>query len=119
MNYEGIISGQIQELRRGTLILLVLSQLQKPTYGYSLVKALQDRDIPIETNTLYPLMRRLESQGLLKSEWETSGAKPRKYYVITQDGQIVLEKTTAYWHRFTVNVNQLLEGRKEEGGKDE
>lgn len=109
MNHDEVVSGLIQELRRGTLIILVLSQLKEPMYGYNLVKKLQENNIPIEANTLYPLMRRLESQGLLKSEWETSESKPRKYYKITDDGLIVLEKAIAHWKRFSKNVNTLLE----------
>lgn len=109
MNCDEIVSGLILELRRGTLILLVLNQLQKPMYGYNLVKELQEHGIPMEANTLYPLMRRLESQGLLKSEWETGEAKPRKYYSITEDGRAVLQKAKANWFAFSVNVNQLLE----------
>ena len=76
MDHDEIISGLILELRRGTLILLVLNQLQKPKYGYNLVKELKEHDIPIEANTLYPLMRRLESQGLLKSG--TPGRRSRE-----------------------------------------
>lgn len=109
MDYNEIVSGLILELRRGTLILLVLSQLKKPMYGYSLVKKLHDNGIPIEANTLYPLMRRLESQGLLTSEWETSEAKPRKYYKITENGLIVLNKTVNHWKDFSKNVDRLLE----------
>ncbi len=109
MNHDEVVSGLIQELRRGTLIILVLSQLKEPMYGYNLVKKLQENNIPIEANTLYPLMRRLESQGLLKSEWETSESKPRKYYRITDDGLIVLEKAIAHWKSFSENVNTLLE----------
>ncbi len=112
MNHDEIVSGLIQELRRGTLILLVLSQLKSPKYGYNLVKDLQECGIPIEANTLYPLMRRLESQGLLASEWETSEAKPRKYYKITSDGEIVLQKTIEQWKAFSANVNTLIEGEK-------
>lgn len=108
MNHDEIVSGLVLELRRGTLILLVLNQLQEPKYGYNLVKELQDCGIPMEANTLYPLMRRLESQGLLKSEWETTEAKPRKYYCITEDGKIVLQKTKENWMKFSANVNQLL-----------
>lgn len=110
MDYDEIVSGLILELRRGTLILLVLSQLREPKYGYHLVKALQENGIPIEANTLYPLMRRLESQGLLQSEWETSEAKPRKYYSLTEDGKLVLEKTKEHWNQFSADVNRLLEG---------
>lgn len=112
MNHDEIVSGLVQELRRGTLILLVLSQLKSPKYGYNLVKDLQECGIPIEANTLYPLMRRLESQGLLASEWETSEAKPRKYYKITSDGEIVLQKTIEQWKSFSANVNTLIEGEK-------
>ncbi len=108
MDHNEVVSALMLELRRGTLILLVLSQLRKPMYGYNLVKLLQENDVPIEANTLYPLMRRLESQGLLKSEWETGGAKPRKYYMITPDGLIVLNKTMEHWNSFSENVNKLL-----------
>lgn len=108
MNYDEIVSGLILELRRGTLILLVLSQLKEPMYGYNLVKKLQDNGISIEANTLYPLMRRLESQGLLKSEWETSETKPRKYYRITDDGLIVLDRIVEHWKKFSKNINRLL-----------
>lgn len=109
MNYDEVVSGLIQEFRRGTLIMLVLSQLKKPMYGYNLVKILEEASIPIEGNTLYPLMRRLESQGLLKSEWETDGAKPRKYYVITEDGTIILERIKQYWMEFSASICKLLE----------
>ena len=110
MNVEDTVSGLVLELRRGTLILLVLSQLREPMYGYSLVKRLNEHDIPMDANTLYPLMRRLESQGLLASQWDTSEVKPRKYYQITEDGLAVLEKTKAYWKTFSANVDSLLEG---------
>lgn len=111
MDYDEIVSGLILELRRGTLILLVLNQLKEPMYGYNLVKQLQDNGIPIEANTLYPLMRRLEGQGLLKSEWETSEPKPRKYYSITDDGNIVLQRTRENWKKFSENVNRLLDDK--------
>ena len=108
MNHDEVVLGLVQELRRGTLILLVLSQLKQPMYGYNLVKTLQEHEIDIEANTLYPLMRRLEGQGLLKSSWETTTSKPRKYYEITQDGLIVLEKTVTQWKKFSNNINTLL-----------
>lgn len=108
MNIDDTVSGLKQELRRGTLILLVLSQLRDDMYGYSLVKQLNDHDIPMDANTLYPLLRRLEGQGLLESRWDTAESKPRKYYKITEDGLAVLEKTTAYWRNFSANVEELL-----------
>lgn len=114
MNYDEVVTGLVLELRRGTLILLVLNQLQQPKYGYSLVQELESCDVPMEGNTLYPLLRRLEGQGLLTSEWETGGAKPRKYYRISGDGMVVLEKIKQHWRDFSENVNQLLEGNKHE-----
>jgi DNA-binding PadR family transcriptional regulator len=108
LNIDDTVSGLKQELRRGTLILLVLSQLREDMYGYSLVKQLNDHDIPMDANTLYPLLRRLEGQGLLESRWDTGESKPRKYYKITADGLAVLEKTTAYWRNFSANVEELL-----------
>ena len=114
MDHDEIISGLILERGRGTLILLVLNQLQKPKYGYNLVKELKEHDIPIEANTLYPLMRRLESQGLLKSEWDTGEAKPRKYYSITQDGRIVLKRARENWTAFSGKVDSLLENGEED-----
>lgn len=110
MNVEETVQGLRQELRRGSLILLVLSQLRKPTYGYSLVKKLGDSGIPMDANTLYPLLRRLEGQGMLKSQWDTGENKPRKYYRITPEGQEVLEKTKEFWKDFSVKVDTLLEG---------
>lgn len=112
MNVDEVVSGLVLELRRGTLILLVLSQMKDPTYGYNLVKKLNDRDIPMDANTLYPLMRRLEGQGLLKSQWDTGEGKPRKYYQITPEGLEVLGKTKKYWDTFSKNVNAMLEGEK-------
>lgn len=110
MDAEEIVSGLVLELRRGTLILLALSQLREPMYGYNLVKKLNDHGIPMDANTLYPLMRRLEGQGLLESQWETGESKPRKYYRITDLGREVLEKTRTYYEQFSKNVHSLLEG---------
>lgn len=107
---DEIVSGLMLELRRGTLILTVLSQLSEPMYGYNLVKKLTERGVPMDANTLYPLMRRLEGQGLLKSEWETGESKPRKYYQITALGSTVLERTKDYYRKYTETLNSLLEG---------
>ena len=110
MNIDETVSALVQELRRGTLILLVLGQMKEPMYGYNLVKKLSDNGVPMDANTLYPLMRRLEGQGLLESRWETGEAKPRKYYQITADGLAVLEKAKTYWKTFSKNVDSMLEG---------
>src|SRR5215470_10280362 len=68
------------ELRRGVLVLAVLSQLRTAQYGYSLRQALADKGMPIEEGTLYPLLRRLEDQELLASEWRIEEGPPRRYY---------------------------------------
>lgn len=109
MNHKEVAAGLIQEFRRGTIIMLVLNQLKEPKYGYNLVKEFEDAGVCVEGNTLYPLMRRLESQELLKSEWETTGSKPRKYYVITEDGKVVLDILIENWHGFSDSINNLLD----------
>lgn len=110
---EDLLSGLILELRRGTIVLSVLSQLEKPMYGYALVQNLSDKEISVEANTLYPLLRRLEKQGLLKSEWETSGTKPRKYYVRTQMGIEVGIELKKHWEKIVDSMSKLLNGEEE------
>jgi len=101
-----------QELRRGTIILCVLSQLTEPKYGYALIESLEEKGIRIEPGTLYPLLRRLEKQELLKSEWETSGAKPRKYYSLSATGHAVYGLLLNDWNDLEKTINKLT--RKEE-----
>jgi DNA-binding PadR family transcriptional regulator len=110
LDKTGLVSGFIQELRRGTLFLCVLAKLNQPTYGYSLIAELSNTGISIEANTLYPLLRRLESQGLLESSWNTDGAKPRKYYHITVFGKEILKTLTKHWQNSVSNLNTVLEG---------
>src|ERR1700679_2735503 len=74
------------DLRRGVLVLTVLSQLRTAQYGYSLRQALAQRGMPIEEGTLYPLLRRLEEQGLLASDWRISDGPPRRYYTLNPNG---------------------------------
>ena len=81
-----------QELRRGLIMLAVLSQLSKKQYGYALLKLLSDRGLQVDQGTLYPLLRRLETQGLLESSWNVEEARPRRYYVISSDGRKLLPK---------------------------
>lgn len=108
MAHDDIVSSMVLELRRGTLVMLVLGQLREPAYGYALVKTLADHGIPIEANTLYPLMRRLEAQGLLTSEWDNGASKPRKYYRTTDEGVRVLGEVEAQWQALCAGVNALL-----------
>jgi len=101
----------LQEMRRGSLILCVLAKLRQSAYGYNLVAELAETGVPIEANTLYPLLRRLESQGLLESNWNTTdGAKPRKYYATTDFGKEVLTELKKHWQDTVHNLNNILEG---------
>lgn len=109
LDKDEIIGGFVAELRRGTVILCVLANLGIPTYGYGLIEKLADTGISIEANTLYPLLRRLEGQGLLQSSWNTDGAKPRKYYNLTDFGKEVLAELKKHWHNTVTNMNQILE----------
>ena len=105
-----LLSGYLQEMRRGTIILCVLAKLRQSAYGYSLIAELSETGIPIEANTLYPLLRRLESQGLLESTWNTTdGAKPRKYYATTNLGKEVLQELKKHWQETVLNMRNFLE----------
>jgi len=77
--------------------------------GYQLVKNLAESGIPLEGNTVYPLLRRLEDQGLLRSDWDTSTDKPRKYYQITETGSQLLAQITSYWRDSVKNIESILE----------
>ena len=109
LNYDDIVSNLMQELRRGILIIVVLSQLKKEEYGYNLITKLKENGITVEANTLYPLLRRLENQRLLKSEWNTKEDKPRKYYSITEYGKEVLKKSINHWKKFSSSVNKIID----------
>jgi PadR family transcriptional regulator PadR len=98
------------ELRRGIVVLAVLSQLDTARYGYSLIQRLAEQGLDIEEGTLYPLLRRLEKQGLLESEWETSEARPRKYYRISALGRDVLTMLTAEWLETVEVMRRILQG---------
>jgi len=102
------IGGLIQELKRGTLVLGVLSQLKEPLYGYSLVGSLSDKGMDIDKNTLYPLLRRLESQGLLVSEWNVEESRHRRYYQLSAMGYEVLDQLSKEWEKLNITVVELL-----------
>ncbi|MDR1563935.1 MAG: PadR family transcriptional regulator [Oscillospiraceae bacterium] len=109
MEKDELVSGFLLELRRGTVILCVLAKLKEPTYGYSLIADLSETGVAIEANTLYPLLRRLEGQGLLESSWNTQGAKPRKYYTTTALGKEVLAVLKKHWENTAQSMNKILE----------
>jgi PadR family transcriptional regulator, regulatory protein PadR len=98
----------VQELRRGMIILAVLSQLHEEQYGYSLMKRLEEQGMQIDQGTLYPLLRRLEDQNLLQSDWRVDTSRPRRYYILSEVGKQVLEEMTTEWSRIKNTVDNLL-----------
>lgn len=87
----------VQELRRGTVVLACLGILDQPRYGYSLLQTLDELGLDVDGNTLYPLLRRLEKQGLLVSEWNTEESRPRKFYRTTETGRSVRDGLAEEW----------------------
>ena len=96
------------ELRRGLIILAVLSQLEDEQYGYSLLKRLNDQGLEIDQGTLYPLLRRLESQGLLQSNWRVEGDRPRRYYVLSRAGRSLLPGLKSEWNSLVHMMDGML-----------
>ncbi len=110
MPESDLFAGLMTELNRGTLTLAVLSQLDEAKYGYALLQALEEKGLPIEPGSLYPLLRRLEAQGLLESRWDVSETRPRKYYTLSPDGRALYEKLKHEWRRLNARVDALLKG---------
>lgn len=97
------------ELRRGVIILAVLSQLNEDQYGYSLMNVLTEKGMEIDQGTLYPLLRRLESRGLLESDWRVEESRPRRYYRISPKGAEILPMLKEEWNRLTEVMKGLLQ----------
>jgi DNA-binding PadR family transcriptional regulator len=104
---DEVIFSQVQELRRGTVVLACLALLDEPQYGYALLETLKDAEVAVDGNTLYPLLRRLEKQGLLNSEWRTSDARPRKYYRVNPEGARVRASLIQEWQTLVDSISQL------------
>nr|WP_256489624.1 PadR family transcriptional regulator [Pleionea sp. CnH1-48] len=98
------------ELRRGVLVLAVLSQLQQEHYGYSLRKNLADKGVDIDEGTLYPLIRRLEKQGLLQSEWRQDDKRKKRFYQLSEAGEQMLERLQKEWFEVSSTLSSLLKG---------
>jgi len=109
---DELLQGLIVDLRRGTLVLAVLISLSQPKYGYSLLQNMEKQGVRMEANTLYPLLRRLESQVLLQSQWDTAESHPRKYYTLSDRGRMLQVQLRDEWRRMTCEMENLL-------GKDE
>jgi PadR family transcriptional regulator, regulatory protein PadR len=96
------------ELRRGSLIIAVLAQLRQEHYGYALRKALADQGMEIEESTLYPLLRRLESQGLLESEWREEDKRNKRFYRLSKDGAQILKQLLEEWNSMNSSLKRIV-----------
>lgn len=103
----------VQELRRGVIVLAVLSQLHSEQYGYSLMKALEEQGLVVDQGTLYPLLRRLEDQDLLESSWNTETSRPRRYYRLNANGKVILNEMSSEWSRIKTIIDKFLFTPKE------
>ena len=97
------------ELRRGSLILAVLAQLRTEQYGYTLRKALADDGLAIDEGTLYPLLRRLESQGLLISQWREEDKRNKRFYRLSPEGETILRQLMEEWNSINRSLERILQ----------
>ncbi len=97
------------ELRRGCLVVAVLAQLRKEQYGYTLRKALADDGLEIDESTLYPLLRRLESQGLLMSQWREEDKRNKRFYQLSPVGEGILTQLLEEWQRINASLEKILQ----------
>ncbi len=95
------------EIRRGAIVLAVLGLLRREHYGYSLRKALAEQGMVVEEGTLYPLIRRLEQQGLLSSEWRIENKRRKRFYLLSKDGEVVFEQLSRDWREIDASVRAL------------
>jgi PadR family transcriptional regulator, regulatory protein PadR len=98
----------ILELRRGVIVLAVLNCLDDERYGYSLINSLKEHGLEIDQGTLYPLLRRLESQGLLQSNWRIEADRPRRYYKLSSEGRILLPRLKEEWNAIVSMMKKIL-----------
>lgn len=103
------------ELRRGSLILAVMARLTTEQYGYSLRVALAEDGLEMEESTLYPLLRRLESQGLLDSEWREEDRRKKRFYRLSPPGVTMLERLAAEWRRISASLDRMLPNPNTDG----
>lgn len=106
---DDFLNNQVLELRRGTIVIATLGLLHNRHYGYGLLQALESAGVTVDAGTLYPLLRRLEKQGVLTSVWETADSRPRKYYQLSQEGEILYDKLVSEWRHMTIFVKELVE----------
>ena len=104
------------ELRRGSLIVAVLAELRSERYGYTLRKSLEDNGITIDEGTLYPLLRRLESQGLLASEWREQDKRNKRFYRLSPEGELILNQLLHDWESLSASLKSILRQPSQELG---
>ena len=110
MDFTDILAGGQQELRRGTVVLACLLLLRRPGYGYALLDQLRDLGFSVDANTLYPLLRRLETQCVLTSEWNTEESRPRKFYRTSPNGDRLAAELLIDWKRLDASIRGLDQG---------
>ncbi len=101
-----------QEIRRGVIVLAVLGALREEHYGYSLGKTLKSMDINIDEGTLYPLVRRLEKQGLLVSEWREESKRKKRFYRLSDNGESVFRQLREEWLALNGSVMNVIEEKE-------
>jgi PadR family transcriptional regulator PadR len=104
---DELLATHLQELRRGTVVLACLLVLTRPNYGYALLDLLARRGFSVDANTLYPLLRRLEKQGLLTSDWNTDEARPRKFYRTSEAGIALAGTLSQDWDQLDTALRTL------------
>jgi PadR family transcriptional regulator PadR len=105
---QGLFENLRLELRRGCLSLAVLSQLRTERYGYTLRTALEAAGLAIDEGTLYPLLRRLEAQGLLQSEWREENKRRKRFYRLTADGEAIYARLAAELHHINASLDRMF-----------
>jgi len=115
---EGVDPRFEAEMRRGVVQLVALHLCAEPRYGYDLVRLLSAAGFPVEEGTLYPILRRLEKQGLLTAEWQTDGKRPRKYYVLSDEGCRARDAMAQAWRTVRGHTDAVLEALAQEVGVD-
>jgi len=107
-----ILENLRSELRRGTLIVAVLAELRTEQYGYTLRKSLEDHGIAVDEGTLYPLLRRLETQGLLTSEWREQDKRNKRFYRLSPQGNVILTELLLDWESLSTSLRAILQQPK-------
>ena len=104
-----VFLNQVLELRRGSIVLAIVGILRvNKHYGYSLLRALEQYNFPVDGSTLYPLLRRLEKQEMLSSEWDTTDKRPRKYYSLTTSGEKLYQSLLSEWLEMNEKINEIV-----------